>query len=329
MELLTASRLRSARACQRLHKLRYIDGYRPAVEAETLRFGTLVHAAREAWWRANDGRRMDAALAAIDAEKSDPFDRAKARAMMIGYDGRWAGVEMEVLAVEQEFCCELRNPATGRTGYWALGGKIDSIVRIEGRNLVSEFKTSAEDISQGSDYWRRLRMDSQVSIYFEGSRSLGHDVEGCLYDVLGKPALKPYKATPQEARKYTKDGALYKTQRDRDETPDEFEERLISAIAEDPSRYYQRAEVSRLDGELADGLADVWMLGQQIRESERAGRFPRNPDACIRYGRTCEFFAVCSGEASLSDASRFTRIDDKHPELAGSASGSTPREVAL
>jgi hypothetical protein len=44
-------------------------------------------------------------------------------------------------------------------------------------------------------------------------------------------------------------------------------------------------------------------------------RHPRNPDACMRYGRVCEFFAVCSGEAQLTDPTRYERVDNPHPEL--------------
>ena len=65
--VLSVSRLKDARACARLHRLRYLDGYRPAVEPEALRFGTLVHRGLEAWWRSRPDERLTAALAAIGA----------------------------------------------------------------------------------------------------------------------------------------------------------------------------------------------------------------------------------------------------------------------
>jgi hypothetical protein len=34
-------------------------------------------------------------------------------------------------------------------------------------------------------------MDSQVSTYYEGGRFLGHDVVGCIYDVVFKPRQRP------------------------------------------------------------------------------------------------------------------------------------------
>lgn len=315
--LLTNSRLKAARACQRLHDLEYLQLWRLAEEPEVLRFGTLLHLGLRAWWEAPT-ERLAAAHAAVQRE-ADPFDRVRAEEMLRGYDARWAAEPYEVLAVEVEFQTELRNPETGAASRtWRLAGKLDAVVRClrTGRKLLVEHKTSSEDIEPGGEYWRRLRMDGQVSVYYEGAASLGHEVEGCLYDVLGKPSQRPLKATPRESRKYTKTGALYANQRDGDETPEEFRARLVEAIATNPGAYYQRGEVVRLESEMEEALYDVWQLGRQLREAELAHRSPRNPDACVRFGRTCQFFGVCTGEASLEGNPMFVR-STAHPELAG------------
>jgi hypothetical protein len=301
LPLLTASRLKDARACQRLHRMKYIDGYRPVDDAETLRFGKLVHTMLEAWWRASD-ERLDAALAAVAGAECDPFDLARARAMLIGYDARWSGEQLETLGVEVEFRAPLINPETGAASRtWQLGGKIDAIARTpDGRVLLVEHKTSAEDVSPGSSYWARLRLDGQISVYYEGAASLGFDVQGVIYDVLGKPALRPYKVN--QKRKV-------------DETPEEFFQRCVEAIAEDPARYLARGEVVRLEADMVEALTDVWQIGRSLKENENAGRFPRNVDSCFKYGRPCAFWDVCAGQASLDDARRFRRIENIHPEL--------------
>ena len=141
--------------------------------------------------------------------------------------------------------------------------------------------------------------------------------------MLGKVGLKPLKATPPEARKYKKDGELYASQRDMDETPEEYRERVRNDIAEAPTAYYQRGEVVRLESEMEEHRFDIWQMGEVIHESERTGKAPRNPDACVRYGSTCAFFGVCSGEASLDDPALFRRSARVHPELSGDA---TPKE---
>lgn len=312
MDLLTTSRLTVARACQRLHRIKFVLGYRPAKDADTLRFGTLVHKMLEAWWTMPKEMRLAAAFAAVPAD-TDPFDRVRAEEMLRGYDARWAldADSYEVLAVEAEFETELRNPVTGRASrLYRLGGKIDVIVRElhTGRVLVVEHKTATGDIGPGSEYWRRLRMDGQVSVYFEGAASLGHDVAGCLYDVLGKPQQKPLQ--PGKTRKEP-------------ETPEEYRVRVAEAIAAEPNRFYQRGEVVRLESEMEDALFDIWQTAQQIHEAERANRAPRNPDACVRYGRTCEFFDVCTGVASLDDPLLFRKSERQHEELSRSKEEAT------
>ncbi len=316
LQVLTNSRLKAVRACQRYHHLRYNLGYAPVEDAEALRFGTLIHKGLEAWFLAEHGARLTPALEAISAAEADPFDLAKATVLLCGYDQRWGAEEFETVAVEVMFSSLLVNPETGGfSKTFRLEGKIDALIRQGGRLLLVEHKTASEDIGVGSDYWKRLRLDGQVSTYFDGAEALGYEPDSCLYDVIRKPALRPLTATPVESRRYTKDGRLYANQRDQDETPAEYQARLVEAVAEDPDRFYQRGEVTRLEAELAEARWDRWQLARQIREGQLRERFPRNPDACVRFG-TCAFFPYCSGEASLDDPTRYRRLEDVNPELA-------------
>lgn len=326
--LLTKSRASTARSCAREHHLRYEQMIVPIKDEDgPLGFGTLVHGALEVYWlavKAGDDRATDEAVLSIQRAEADDFDKAKALAMVSGYaasleaSGFWA--RFEVVEVEPEFRCDLRNPETGAPSRtWTLAGKIDGIVRERATGLLYlvEHKTSGEDVSPGSPYWGRLRLDPQIGIYYRGAAALGYEVSGCVYDVLAKPRIRPAKATPEDKRQYTKAGALYANQRDRDETPDEYLARCTEAIASDPAAYYVRGEVHRFEDELAGLDADLWSLGRMIREGQLAGRAPRNPDACQRYGRWCSYFDVCTGDADLDDPTKFTRLESPHPELAG------------
>lgn len=343
MGLLTISRLNKLRACQQLHHFQYELGYSAIVELGERRFGTLVHKGLEVWWKAkkqglSNDECLSFALAAVQGE-ADPFDRAKAEVLITAYHERWKDEPYEVLAVEMRFETELRNPATGAASRtWKLAGKIDVIVRNLHTDCISivEHKTSGEDITPGSFYWRRLRMDGQVSTYFIGSASLGYPADECLYDVIGKPKLRPsgvalvedgakvvLDANGQRVR--TKDGKKWRETADakegyvlqtRPETSDEYKARLVEAVSAEPERYLARGTVVRLEQEMNDALIDVWQLGQQARENELAGRHPRNPSACLQYGRACDFFEVCSGAASLEDPNLFARRSETHPELA-------------
>ena len=355
LQLMTASRARTARSCRRRHQLQYLLGYRPAESAHSLRFGQLIHDALEAWWlAAKAGLPKDAwhqaAMAALAEREADELDLAHAQVMMMGYHLRWADEPYEVLAVEVEFNAPLRNPVSGASSRtWRLAGKIDVVARDlrTGEVVIIEHKTSGEDISPTADYWKRLRMDGQVSTYFEGARHLGYEAARCLYDVLGKPrhALKAVPVLDEHGVKVvhdangervrtkagkwretasTADGYVLQT---RPETLDEHKARLVEELGADPQRYWCRGDVVRLDAELHGALLDTWQLAQSLREEQLAERYPRNPDACMQPGRTCAFFAACAGEASLDDPRFFVRSTDVHPELAGSVAEG-PKEEA-
>lgn len=360
---LSASRLKTARACARLDHYEYDLGYRPVAEAGETRLGSLTHRGLNAWWSSLiDGTLADPALRSAEALAAallairtpdrgkpapDPLDVVIAEALLEAYHARWFDetARFDVVSVELPFAVPLLNPATGAASRtWELRGRIDAIARDPDKRLLEvEHKTSGEDISPGSLYWRRLRMDSQVSVYYAAADELGLDVEGCLYDVIGKPRIRPYKATPEATRRYTKgkackacggsgalDGGnlsaalddrcatcggsgwteaprLDARQHDRDETLDEFRERLRAVLAEDPARYFQRGTVVRLEAELEEHRFDVWQTAQRLREEQRLGRHPRNTDACARFGRTCGFLDVCEGNASLDDPAKFTK----------------------
>jgi len=273
---------------------------------------------------------------------TDPFDIARAEEMIRGYSARWYDEPLDYLAVEVEAEGPLVNPETGAASRtFALGGKLDGLVRDRrtDRVLVLERKTSGEDISDGSMYWRRLLLNAQISTYLTLARTLGHDPTGILYDVLGKPGIRPSSVPIVEdgakvvldangARVRTKDGKKWRETTDasqgyvlqtRPETVDEFRERLRAVICEKPDELFRRGYPVRLEAEEREAAFDAWQTAAAIREGRNANRFPRNPDACIRYGSTCTFFGVCTGETSLEDPLRYRRVENVHEELAARA----------
>lgn len=167
--------------------------------------------------------------------------------------------------------------------------------------FVVEHKTTSSDIAPGSTYWRKLTLDTQVSQYLRGVDS----VDGMLYDVIRKPSIRPYKATPEESRKYTKAGALYAGQREADETPEEWAERLIADISAKPDAYYRRGTIVRTSEEASEAMRDTWLVAGSIRESMANDAWPRNPGSCDSYGRTCEYWPVCAGETTIDDDRKY------------------------
>jgi len=346
MRIVSVSQMRAFRLCHRLHFYEYTLRMRPVAEPEPLRFGRLFHAGLAAWWSVVDpDLRLDASITEMQnqADGSDEFEVVKAEELLRGYHFRWKNQPVGTISVEQEFVTPLINPQTGAASRtWQLSGKLDALARIIDCRAhgvcvaVVEHKSSSEEIGVGSDYWKRLRLDTQVSVYFEGARSLGHPAEECLYDVVRKPGLRPGTVPlTDEAgvkivlgaageRMRTKDGKKWRETADsaqgfvlqcRAETAEEYRVRLRDDIAANPDRYYQRGTVVRLEEEMRDAAFDTWHTARMIREAEVAKRWPRNPDACVRYGRTCQFFEVCTGAASINDPALFRKAECVHEEL--------------
>jgi hypothetical protein len=212
-----------------------------------------------------------------------------------------------------------------------------------------ETKTSSEDISPGSTFWKRTTLDPQLSLYLPAIRKLGHDPRGCVYDVLRKPSQKPSNvplldengqkivldASGQRVR--TKDGKKWRQTGDaeqgyvlqsRPETPAEYGARCLGAIAEDPSRYYKRGIVVRLEADEREAAADMWNTASQMREARRLNVYPRNPDACVSWGQECDYLNVCSGIVDINDPIFFRYEEDVHPELVEEA-GNLNRDTEL
>lgn len=342
--LITVSEMRSYRSCPRHHRIKYQLGYRPVSEASPLSFGKLIHTGLETWWRI--GRvdfPSDVRLArtlesvCLPGSAEDPFAQVKVEELLRGYHCMWEDSTKIALAVEAEFRTRLRNPITGAPSHtFDLGGKLDLVVAGVGHQWIVEHKTTSDDITLGSNYWRRLELDSQISHYYVGARALGYEPRGCVYDVIRKPLLRPsmVPVLDEEGRKIvldacgervrTKDGKKWRETGDtaqgyvlqvREETPDEFRRRLREDIASKPEQYFARGEVVRLEDDEREAAADAWQTAAMIREAGRLGRYPRNPDACSRWGRMCEYFEVCTRSASLKDESLFRRSEAMHEEL--------------
>jgi len=287
LPLLTQSEMRSFRRCARERYYSYVLGRRHRVGAEPLTFGRFVHAGLQSLWT-TDGVVDNA------PPPSDPFKRETARVLLAGYVARWGKPEGS-LGAEIEFVAPLINPETGaESRTFALGGKLDAMARICGRDWIVEHKTSSEDISAGSDYWKRLRIDTQISTYYVGAKALGYSPFGVLYDVIRKPTIRPRNT----------------------DTPESWGARLVGDIATRPEFYFQRGEVVRLESEQRDAALDAWQTARNIAEADKLSRHPRNADACVRWGRTCDYFGVCTGTESIEDDYLFETKKTKHEELS-------------
>mgnify|MGYP000269937254 FL=1 len=309
--VLTQSAVRAFRSCPRKYENLYVKLYRARAVSEPLYYGDLWHGIRENIWK------REAIFWPLDI---DPYLLARLEVMAQGYIaafGRWLeGVE--IVSVEEPFRIKLVNPRTDKASRtFELEGKLDGIVRENGQLWNCEEKTRGGDVDDDDPYWRRLEIDPQVSLYHVATQEkYGEAPRGTIYFVCVKPSIRPKLATPEDKRRYTKDGKLDARQRATDETPEEFKARLIEVVSKDPDRYFKMVRVPRLEKDLEDSRLDVWDTAQAIIAARNSGTFLRNPDSCIHaFGQCCDFFAVCTNRATLDDPLLYRKADSAHEEL--------------
>jgi hypothetical protein len=158
-----------------------------------------------------------------------------------------------------------------------------------------------------------------------GSAKAGEIVKGNGFYTVAFTTIESIKCDGCDGTgwKINKDGKpeaprLVARHRDTDETLEEFTDRLVDEISENPDGYLIRGEVVRLEDELPRMRTD---LIEQIKLERTGSLFnlhPRNPDACFKFNAACHFFGVCCGQQDIEDTQRFPRAG-AHPELAGAA----------
>lgn len=259
------SQLATFRRCPREHHHRYVDRIEAVGSAEPLVAGKRIHGALGAYHR---------------GETAHPWvalDKPLERALMRGYKARWEGSSLAVAQTDIPFTISI--------GGIRMVGELDAIGDYEGARMIVEHKTSSEDITPGSAYWRRVTTsDAQVSTYLYASAQLGLGAERILYDVLRKSALRGKKG----------------------ETDAELEERAVDDMIARPEHYFQRAEITRLADEHEAFERDIAGTARLLQATvDDAQPAPRNPDSCQKFGRECDFYSVCFLGGSINDDSRF------------------------
>lgn len=342
-EILTHTSMQTARTCLRRYHYRYGLGLTRDRSFQALRMGGAVHLGLAAWSRGQD-EFVEIATAGYDVtppwadEYEWQIERVSVDALLRGYAGFYASDPLEYVEVEQSFRMPLVNPATdAESRTFRLAGRRDGIVRYENRLMVLERKTTAENIGPDSDYWLRLRVDPQISLYALSARHDGHDVAGVLYDVIRKPTIAPRQVpeideaglrivvdTETGERLMNRNGSPRQsggagmTMMTNQESPEAFGERLANDVVERPDWYYARREIPLLEDQLAEFREEAWQQSKLLIACRNRGLWFRSVlrTTC----GFCDFANLCLQSISV-DADTvpagFTRLADPHPELSG------------
>jgi hypothetical protein len=303
-------------------------------------------AERPAFGNPRIGRLFAASQAIAEAcpatTPEDALIAVKVRALMTGYELRWGKEPWRTLAVEQLAHVQLVNPETGKPSRtFSSAGKLDAIVvhSETGRKMLVEHKSTGDSIEAAdAPYWQQAQLSSQVSKYLLLAWQLGCKLDGCVYDVIRKPSIKPRKLSKKEGLEIvgsgryfgavvsaqTFDRVLRGTQLV--ECPELYGYRLSADIRENLGSYFQRREVPRPDHDLVEYARELWDAATEMREARHHGRHLRNPDACMKYGRPCAYLGICSGY-DTPDSDKWQKRADVHPELEGLSSASGGRDV--
>lgn len=227
MARLSVSKYDTFRTCPRLYYYQHVRRLVRVRAEGARRFGDLLHKGLEVWWKhAGEGTApwakpahelLDISLSAMKADAThidtDPYEHARAAAMLTAYVVRYEGLVFERIAaqdgassgIEAWFEVPLRDGDGHVVPNWILNGKKDGIVRIGNVARLVEHKTTGKPIGATDQYWDALVLNLQVSAYLGAAQDyMREPVDGILYDVVRKPDLAPKRKTPEGEREYTK-----------------------------------------------------------------------------------------------------------------------------
>jgi hypothetical protein len=161
---------------------------------------------------------------------------------------------VEVIANEVPWECTI--------GGIEVRGYIDCVARVDGATVLIERKTTGMNLDQ---YVSMKSTDRQPLLYLIAARQAGFDIDYVAFDVTYRPRIK------QGTR----------------ESGHDFEMRVYETSETRWSPIYATDLDLKLVEEDVDGLAKL------ITYSETNEVWPRNRDACSKYGSTCEFLSDC------------------------------------
>lgn len=288
--------------CNKKYDLSYNERLESTGYAQALNYGSFVHAFIEAKHGKNKTAPATAyqeVIARLARGGEQAFEVNQAQALLDfdlaervvdlwyrywkNYSGHLSTSQMEFLETEGEWSMEV--------GSRRLVGKRDGLVNhLEFNKLfLHEIKTSGEPDRE--TYKHKLQLDRQISVNIEALRRAGKRVDGVIYDIIWKPALRLKK----------------------DETPEQLNQRRLAEIAERPEHYFERLIVYRSDADIEGAMRDLDLQFGMMEHAKERG-YARNQGSCEKFGKLCPFFSICMDNLPEARANFFVR-DKRLPEL--------------
>lgn len=328
--ILTYSAMSSYLSCPRLYYNRDIQMLVTKERDPVLDFGSVWHGALERWYTSGDEVvKIRAILKYIDdgfpnreSDAQQKRDWMMLHAMFEEYLVRYPDEPFEVIAAETKFEMPIINPVTKRISKtFTLSGKVDGLIRMKdtGELFVLEHKTASR---VDESYIEKLPLDFQINLYsYALTRQLMQPITGVLYNVVQKTTIRQNPGETEE--EYDKRRAVLiaksKTgtttaKRQLPESDDEFRDRLRSKFHEPEMFVREQLLISEQDRNRTEQY--VWTITQKIIAEMRAGDWLRNCGHCFKFGKPCQYWALCrSGDSELVRDNCYD-IKPPHEELA-------------
>ena len=264
--------LGALKTCPRYYELSIVRGYAPRALAVDLRFGLLMHSARERFYRArasgtdHDSAIMDSVAFLLtstydtDAQRPWASDHPQKNRLtlvrtFVWYADQWKDDPLETIhlangapAVELTFRFATDYVSPSGVNF-ELGGHLDRMVRFQGEVWDSDLKSTKSTLDQG--YFAQFTPDNQFSLYSFASRHV--------YDL---PARGVIIDAAQVAVTFSR-----------------FARGIVARSADQLDEWY---------GELGTWLEHATSYAQ-------ANHWPQNDKSCFR----CSFRAICARPPSV------------------------------
>ena len=220
----SATSISDYKLCSMLYYLRHVLRLRPIEAPDAARQGTNWHKCLEILTEPKGGRdamieHLNQAYATCPSSISLTeweVERTTLLYSALGWAWQWQNDEIETVAREIHFDRQVNSVYSRR-------GKIDRILRRGGQLLLGEYKSTSKPIDPDAFYWKRLKLDSQLTLYLIEARhaQLAGQLEqygisasdplisGVLYDVWHKPTIRPKKLTQAESKRFLDSGQYF------------------------------------------------------------------------------------------------------------------------
>lgn len=331
--------------CPMRFKLQYREGIVPAEDGTPQRMGTNWHKMQEVYAQELDAvddsepefvpdveQELNIALGAVInhlnstykniPQNVDPTDWAVERetllALFLGYLRVWENEPVTITDTEFHFKHRLDGVE--------IEGTIDALGNYKGQRVVVERKTTSSNLDD-FEYWAKLSVNDQVSMYALWHRETQGAQLPTLYDVVRKPTIGPANLTqtdtaafimgkryfgqefsverpmaPAGVLAYTVDGTGAEiTEGKRGfairETPAMFGARLLNDCLTRPEHYYQRRVIPRLDKDLVRFKERIVKIAKAVNAYDKGNLWWENWRAC-KNPFPCPYISICHNEGA-------------------------------